>query len=85
MLIYSSVVYRGVVAKYVYYEQGHAPNEEDVQISEMLEGRLREGFVRIRQLLVCSILAPFCNHKTVQSPLGDSSLNSYHRHSHAMK
>ena len=85
MLIYSSVVYRGVVAKYVYYEQGHAPNEEDVQISEMLEGRLREGFVRIRQLLVCSILATFCNHKTVQSPLGDSLLNFYHRHSHAMK
>lgn len=51
MLIYSSIIYRGVVAKYVYYEEGEEPQETDVQRSEMLEGRLREGFVRIRQLL----------------------------------
>ncbi|CAD6446655.1 4e649bb4-d863-4f17-9e8d-6e258a16a71e [Sclerotinia trifoliorum] len=51
MLIYSSIIYRGVVAKYVYYEDGEEPGVEDVQQSEMLEGRLREGFVRIRQLL----------------------------------
>ncbi|TGO42925.1 hypothetical protein BHYA_0004g00510 [Botrytis hyacinthi] len=51
MLIYSSIIYRGVVAKYVYYEDGEEPGVKDVQQSEMLEGRLREGFVRIRQLL----------------------------------
>ncbi|RAL63757.1 hypothetical protein DID88_003403 [Monilinia fructigena] len=41
----------GVVAKYVYYEDGEEPGVQDVLQSEMLEGRLREGFVRIRQLL----------------------------------
>ncbi|KUJ20490.1 uncharacterized protein LY89DRAFT_579417 [Mollisia scopiformis] len=51
MLIYSSIIYRGVVAKYVYYEKGEEPGKEDVERSEMLEGRLREGFVRIRQLM----------------------------------
>ncbi|PQE25886.1 Brefeldin A-sensitivity 4 protein [Rutstroemia sp. NJR-2017a BBW] len=51
MLIYSSIIYRGVVAKYVYYENGEEPGADDVERSEMLEGRLREGFVRIRQLL----------------------------------
>ena len=54
MLIYSSIIYRGVVAKYVYYEEGEEPKEADIERSEMLEGRLREGFVRIRQLLVNS-------------------------------
>lgn len=68
MLIYSSIIYRGVVAKYVYYEKGGEPGKEDIERSgmleylhvslytkrstEMLEGRLREGFVRIRQLMV---------------------------------
>ncbi|QSZ28939.1 hypothetical protein DSL72_003446 [Monilinia vaccinii-corymbosi] len=51
MLIYSSLIYRAVVAKYVYYEDGEEPGVKDVLHSEMLEGRLREGFVRIRQLL----------------------------------
>ncbi|ESZ91243.1 hypothetical protein SBOR_8365 [Sclerotinia borealis F-4128] len=51
MLIYSSIIYRGVVAKYVYYEDGEEPGVKDMQQSEMLEGRLREGFVRLRQLL----------------------------------
>lgn len=41
-----------VVAKYVYYQAGRSPTESDVRHSEMLEGRLREGFVRVRQLLV---------------------------------
>ncbi|KAH8598829.1 hypothetical protein B0O99DRAFT_537965 [Bisporella sp. PMI_857] len=50
-MIYSSIIYRGVVAKYVYYEAGHEPNQADMERSEMLEGRLREGFVRIRQLM----------------------------------
>jgi len=72
MLIYSSIIYRGVVAKYVYYEKGEEPGKEDIERSglcnlkhlipslipatEMLEGRLREGFVRIRQLMACPIL-----------------------------
>ncbi|KAH7323695.1 hypothetical protein BKA65DRAFT_73210 [Rhexocercosporidium sp. MPI-PUGE-AT-0058] len=51
MMIYSSIIYRGVVAKYVYFEQGEEPTKEDIARSEMLEGRLREGFVRIRQLM----------------------------------
>jgi hypothetical protein len=51
MMIYSSIIYRSVVAKYVYYEEGEEPQGKDVERSEMLEGRIREGFVRIRQLL----------------------------------
>lgn len=42
----------GIVSKYVYYEEGDEPTKEDIEASERLEGRLREGFVRLRQLLV---------------------------------
>ena len=56
MMIYSSVIYRGVVAQYVYYEEGAEPGKEEIEQSEMMEGRLREGFVRIRQLMVTSSL-----------------------------
>jgi len=52
MMIYSSVIYRGIVAQYVYYEDGEEPGKNEIERSEMLEGRLREGFVRIRQLMV---------------------------------
>lgn len=41
-----------VVAKYIYFEQGKEPTPEDIVRSEIVEGRIREGFVRIRQLLV---------------------------------
>lgn len=51
MLLHCAYIYRGVVAKYVYYEGGNEPTKEDIARSEMLEGRLREGFVRIRQLM----------------------------------
>lgn len=51
MLIYCSIIYRGVVAQYVYYEEGSEPGKDNIERSEMLEGRLREGFVRIRQLM----------------------------------
>ncbi|KAH7021015.1 uncharacterized protein B0I36DRAFT_367474 [Microdochium trichocladiopsis] len=51
MLFYSSIVYRSIVSKYVYYEAGREPTQEDIDASEQLEGRLREGFVRLRQLL----------------------------------
>lgn len=51
MMLHSAILYRGVVAKYIYYDQNSAPTDDDVARSEMLECRLREGFVRIRQLL----------------------------------
>ncbi|KAK2603532.1 Zinc finger protein containing five transmembrane domains [Conoideocrella luteorostrata] len=64
MMIFMSILYRDVVAKYVYFRDGKEPTPEDVQRSEILEGRLREGFVRIRQLLVLTrheirLRAPF--------------------------
>lgn len=40
-----------MVARYVYYEHSHPPTPTDVQQSESLESHLREGFIRIRQLL----------------------------------
>ncbi|KAG5929159.1 hypothetical protein E4U42_006983, partial [Claviceps africana] len=63
-MIFMSILYRSVVAKYVYFRDGKEPTAEDIQRSEMLEGRLREGFVRIRQLLVLTrhevrLRAPF--------------------------
>ena len=51
MLLHLSILYRGVVSKYVYYIDESAPTQNDIEKSEMLEGRLREAFVRIRQLL----------------------------------
>ena len=51
MLLHCGILYRGIVAKYIYYDEGHKPRPEDIARSEMLEGRLREGFVRIRQLM----------------------------------
>ncbi len=52
MLLHSAILYRGVVTKYIYYtDPNSAPTAADIARSEMLEGRLREGFVRIRQLL----------------------------------
>ncbi|KAH8193710.1 hypothetical protein TruAng_012126 [Truncatella angustata] len=51
MLFYCSIIYRAIVSKYVYYEEGHEPTKADIEASEILEGRLREGFVRLRQLL----------------------------------
>lgn len=51
MMLHMAIVYRGVVAKYIYYQDGEEPSIEDVTQSELLEGRLREGFVRMRQLM----------------------------------
>ncbi|KAI2464046.1 hypothetical protein F4781DRAFT_92230 [Annulohypoxylon bovei var. microspora] len=51
MMFYCSIVYRNIVSRYVYYEEGDEPTKEDIRSSEILEGRLREGFVRLRQLL----------------------------------
>ncbi|KAM3503455.1 hypothetical protein MY11210_008710 [Beauveria gryllotalpidicola] len=50
MLFFMSVTYRSAVATYVYFDA--PPTPTDIRRSELLEGRLREGFVRIRQLLV---------------------------------
>lgn len=51
MLLHTSLLYRRVVAKYIYYTEGEEPGPEDIARSEMLEGRLREGFVRMRELM----------------------------------
>ncbi|KAL8854552.1 MAG: hypothetical protein Q9221_000587 [Calogaya cf. arnoldii] len=51
MMLHLAILYRSVVSKYIYYAEEHAPSAGDIERSEMLEGRLREGFVRIRQLL----------------------------------
>ena len=51
MILHSAILYRGVIAKYIYYAQGQEPTQKDIARSEMLEGRLREGFVRMRQLM----------------------------------
>ena len=51
MMLHSAILYRSVVARYIYYTENNAPGPAEIQRSEMLEGRLREGFVRIRQLL----------------------------------
>ncbi|KAL9132776.1 MAG: hypothetical protein Q9175_006051 [Cornicularia normoerica] len=51
MMLHSAILYRGVIAKYIYYTKGEEPGPKDIARSEMLEGRLREGFVRMRQLM----------------------------------
>lgn len=51
MLLHMAIFYRGIVAKYVYYTWGEEPSTQDNEKSEMIEGRLREAFVRMRQLL----------------------------------
>ena len=33
MMIYSSIIYRGVVARYVYYDAGEEPGEKDIERS----------------------------------------------------
>ena len=62
MMIHLSLLYRGVIAKYVYPTEGEGPATQDVQRSEMLEGRLREGFVRTRQLV------DLTGHEIVRAP-----------------
>ena len=64
MVLNSAIIYRSVIARYIYYAEGHEPSQEDVERSEALESRLREGFVRMRQLMELTrheirIRAPF--------------------------
>ncbi|KAI1192882.1 hypothetical protein F5X97DRAFT_337197 [Nemania serpens] len=33
-----------IISQYIYCEDGHAPTAQDIEASEILEGRLREGF-----------------------------------------
>jgi hypothetical protein len=40
MLVYSSIIYRGVVAKYVYYESGEEPGPKDIERSGSYEHTL---------------------------------------------
>lgn len=49
--LHLAILYRGIVAKYVYHAPGEEPRPSDIARSEMLEGRLREAFVRTRQLM----------------------------------
>ncbi|KAI0969561.1 hypothetical protein F4678DRAFT_163883 [Xylaria arbuscula] len=51
MVFNCSILYRSIMAQYVFYEDEKAPTKEDIKSSEILEGRLREGFIRLRQLL----------------------------------
>ncbi|EWC48396.1 hypothetical protein DRE_02165 [Drechslerella stenobrocha 248] len=51
MLINMSIVYRTVVAKYIYHDLDYMPSEADITESQIREAKLREGFVRIRELL----------------------------------
>ena len=76
MLFHSAIIYRGVVSKYIYYEDGQAPGKEDVIRSEELEGRLREGFVRIRQLMVVILCDQQCSQKADNLTGTDPARNS---------
>ncbi|KAL8652578.1 MAG: hypothetical protein Q9210_002599 [Variospora velana] len=51
MMLHLAILHRGVISKYILYVDGKEPSAQDIKRSEMLEGRLREGFARIRQLL----------------------------------
>ena len=51
MMLHSAILYRGIIAHYVYYAEGEEPGPKDAERSEVLEGRVREGLVRLRQLL----------------------------------
>ena len=51
-MLHNAILYRSVIAKYIYYtSDSDAPGPEDIVRSEMLEGRVRESFVRMRQLM----------------------------------
>ena len=51
MLLHTAILYRGIIAKYIYYTPSSPPTPADVARSEILENRLREGFLRMHQLL----------------------------------
>ena len=51
MLLHTAILYRGIIAKYIYYAPSSPPTPTDIARSEILENRLREGFLRMHQLL----------------------------------
>ncbi|KAI3330178.1 hypothetical protein F4824DRAFT_492382 [Ustulina deusta] len=46
-----------IISQYAYYEDGDAPTEQDIRASEIIEGRLREGFGLTRHEI--RLRAPF--------------------------
>ncbi|KAI9871606.1 MAG: hypothetical protein M1830_002692, partial [Pleopsidium flavum] len=40
MMLHAAILYRGMVAKYIYFSDGEGPKAQDLERSEMLEGRL---------------------------------------------
>ncbi|KAL8982255.1 MAG: hypothetical protein Q9177_005328 [Variospora cf. flavescens] len=90
MMLHQAILYRGVISKYILYVDGQEPSAQDIERSEMLEGRLREGFVRIRQLLEltrheivcgCSDLHSHCSDMDteIESALQPTALQRPHR------
>lgn len=51
MMLNLAITYSGVVARYIYHEEGMDPTKEEIEKSDMLDAKLREMFVRIRELL----------------------------------
>ncbi len=84
MLLHSAILYRSVITKYVYYLDDDAPGPLDVARFELLEGRLREGFVRIRQLMELTRHEIRCEHPLTprltapsSTPASASSITSF--------
>ncbi|KAF8422071.1 Fusaric acid resistance protein-like-domain-containing protein [Tirmania nivea] len=50
MMLNLAIIYSGIVARYIYHEEGMNPTEEDVEKSAMLDAKIREMFLRIREL-----------------------------------
>ncbi|KAK6544384.1 hypothetical protein TWF694_001084 [Orbilia ellipsospora] len=80
MLINLSIVYRSVVAKYIYHDLNYMPSERDIIESQIREAKLREGFVRIRELLKMTEHEPRLRERFDPTPyehLVDSSENFF--------
>ena len=61
-MLHLAILYRRIISSYVYQAEGEPSNLETTEKSEILEGRMREGFVRLRQLLELTrheIVRPF--------------------------
>lgn len=51
MMLSLAITYSGIVARYIYHDEGKDPTKEDIERSDMIDAKLRENFVRIRELL----------------------------------
>ena len=65
----------GILGKYIYFKEGEEPSADDIRQSEILEGRLREGFVRIRQLTVSG----YHSKPSLNTSLGGSMIDNSSR------